>query len=142
MDYWQLSLMCLVLLILWGLGVRLNRRWTITASVVGISLLAAAGSWVGMWYGWLVFCMIFLLASWDLQWFSWRLIDAKKIRGEKQLVQLHLQRLLIILGIGLLLAMIALFVQVKFSFGIALLLGLSVVLGLSQWISIARRSTG
>jgi len=139
-GYWQLALTNLVMLILWGCGVHWNRGWAVTASLVGFSLALASGEWMGLGIGWSVVSLVLLLAAWDLQWFAWRIGAAERIEGERELVRSHILRLTIIGGAGLLLAGIALFIHLRFSFGIALLLGFSVILGLRQWILIARKA--
>jgi len=139
-GYWQLALTTLVLLILWGWGVHWKRRWAATASLVGLSLELASGVLLDLGIGWLVVSMVSLLVAWDLQWFDWRIGAAEQIIGEKELVLSHLSRIAVVASIGILLAMVTLFIHIKFSFGIAILLGLLVILGLRQWILIAKRS--
>jgi len=139
-GYWQLSLAVLALSIPWFLGVFLNLPQGLAISMVGLTLAAAVGFWLRMWVGWPVLGCSFLLAAWDLQHFRLRLAAAEQILGEQALLRFHLWRLTCVLGIGLLLAGIALLMEVRFSFGIAILLGLLVVLGLRQGIMVARRS--
>ena len=139
-GYWQLALTTLALLILWVWGVRWKRRWAVTASLIGLSLELVLGELLGLGIGWFVISMVLLLVAWDLQWFAWRIGAAEQIRGEKELVLSHLSRIAVVASIGILLAMVTLFIHIKFSFGIAILLGLLVILGLRQWILIAKRS--
>ncbi len=139
-GYWQFLWIGLVMLSLWIFGVRWNKLWAINTSMVGFSLATAAGAWLGMGEIWSILSVVFLLSAWDLQWFAWRLDAAEQIEGEKQIVWSHMFRLMAIAGVGLLLSGIALSVHLRLGFGITLLLGLSVILGLKQWLSIARRS--
>ena len=139
-GYWPLSLVILALLTFWVLGFRWSWGWAITSCMVGFNLTVAVGFWMDIEYVWLVFSMILLLAAWDLQCFAWRLGAAERIKGEKELINSHIKRLLIIMGVGLLLVGTALWMQVRISFGIAVFLGLLVILAMRQLISIAMQS--
>jgi hypothetical protein len=141
-GYWQLAFVALAMLFLWVWGIQWKRRWVVTASLVGYSLVLVAGEWVGLWIGWSVVGLVLLLVAWDLQWFAWRIAAAGKIGSEIEFFRSHLLRLAAVAIFGLFLAGITLFIHLSFNFWIMVLLGFFVILGFQQWIVIARRTGG
>jgi hypothetical protein len=137
---WLLALFIFILIMIWILGVKWRRRWAVTFSLVGFSMALAYGEWIGLKIGWSVVSIVFLLIAWDLQWFIWRIDLADRVEDEKELLRSHVLRLVIISIAGLLLAGVTQLIRVRFSFGIALLLGFLVILGLQRWILIANRA--
>jgi hypothetical protein len=81
------------------------------------------------------------LAAWDLDHFAFRLQDISRVEQRETLVTAHLQRLALVSGGGLLLGIGALLVQVRFSLGAAVLLGLLAILGLQQFLVMLRRES-
>ena len=139
-GYWHLALLTVAWLMLWGWGVHRKRQWLVTASLTGFCLELAAGEWLGLRMGWSVIGIVLVLVAWDLQWFAWRIMKAEQIIGEKEMVQSHLIRIVVLVSAGMILAGTAMSIHIEFSIGVAILLGLLVVLGLRQWLLIAKRS--
>jgi hypothetical protein len=86
--------------------------------------------------------LIAALSAWDLDHLTQRVKNASQVGERHDLEQRHLWRLLIVDGLGLLLAEAALHIRVRLDFGLALLLGLLSIVGLSQALRFLRRETG
>ena len=138
---WKVLPILLAMGALWWIGQR--RRWNFLASValVGFVVAGALGLWVGLPAGWMLVGMVAALSAWDLDHFARRLRGVERVEMRLALERFHILRLVSVDGLGLLLAGVALAVQYKFSFDVALVLGLVAVLGLSQMISYLRRES-
>ncbi len=138
---WKVSPILLAMGALWWIGQK--RRWNLVAPValVGFVVAAAVGLWMGLPAGWMLVGVVAALSAWDLDHFAQRLRGVERVEMQPALEQLHLRRLVSANGLGLLLAGMALVVQYKFSFDVALVLGLVAVLGLSQMVSYLRRES-
>jgi len=140
-------------LILIGLGMLwlldyffLRWRWTGTLAVLCFFSLIVAGGWAGLSVGWLLVGVLATLAAWDLDHFAQRVQEmiedddeARDTGRETVVVRRHLLRLGGVIAIGGLLAVLALRVQVRFSFAVAVILTFASVLGLSQAVRMLRR---
>ena len=138
---WTFSLILLAVGVLWWLGQ--GRDWNGLASVVlmGFVVAAAIGLWRGLPAGWMLVGVVAALSAWDLDHFARRLSSVERVEMRPALEQRHLRRLAMVDSLGLLLAGVALVVRYKFSFGVALVLGLVAVLGLSQMMGYLRRES-
>jgi hypothetical protein len=81
------------------------------------------------------------LAAADLHAFRLRVETATNVDPSARLGQRHLARTLIISGAGLALAILSQQLRMHFGVGVALLLGLLAVLGLSRGVSFLRRES-
>ena len=138
---WTFSPILLATGVLWWIGQK--RHWNGLASValVGFVVAAALGLWVGLPAGWMLAGVVAALSAWDLDHFARRLRSVERVETRPALERLHLRRLVSVDSLGLLLSGTALVVQYKFSFDMALVLGLVAVLGLSQMVSYLRRES-
>jgi hypothetical protein len=138
---WTFSPILLATGVLWWIGQK--RHWNGLASVawVGFVVAAAMGLWVGLPAGWMLVGVVAALSAWDLDHFARRLRGVERVEMQPALEWLHLWRLVSVDSLGLLLAGVALVIRYKFSFGMALFLGLVAVLGLSQMVSYLRRES-
>ncbi len=138
---WKVSLILLAMGALWWVGHK--RHWNLvgSAALVGFVVGAAVGLWMGLPAGWMLVGVVAALSAWDLDHFAQRLRGVERVEMQPALERLHLRRLVSVDGLGLLLAGTALVVQYKFSFDVALVLGLVAVLGLSQMVSYLRRES-
>jgi hypothetical protein len=139
-GYWVPVIACLLLILLWGIGVRLDQPNLITVTLIVFCSLLAIGSFLEIWVGWLVLSMSFMIAAWDLYWFDRRLSSVGEIREANIMFRLHVVRLISASMVGLLLSMTTLIIRVELSFGLALVLSLVIILGLRQWILIGSRT--
>ncbi len=131
-----------ILAVLWLFGYWRGWEWVASLAVVGYTGMAAAGSLSGLGSGWMVGGLVAALCAWDLHRFVLCLRSVERVEAEGALERRHLQRLLAVAGLGLLLAAIALTVEIRLSFLFALLLGTLAVLGLSRAVSFLRREGG
>jgi hypothetical protein len=138
---WIFSLILLAVGAFWWFGQR--RDWNGLASVILIGFVAAAalGLWHGLSAGWMLLGVVAALSAWDLDHFARWLSGVERVEMRPALEWHHLRRLISVDCVSLLLAGIALAIRYKFSFGVALFLGLVAVLGLSQMMSYLRRES-
>jgi hypothetical protein len=142
---WAWTPLIVALGFLWLLGQWRGRGWMTSVGLVFFVGVATGGLWLDLAAGWMLFGMVAALSAWDLDYFAQRLrsVEWAETLAERRrdLERRHLWRLLLVDGLGLLLAAVALGVEVKLSFGAAFLLGLLAVLGLSQAIGFLRRES-
>lgn len=115
----------------WIVGQQLSWRggaWPMMGLFV---VVAAAGAWLELNPILLVVGLIAALSAWDLDGFARQLRRVDAVEQEQGLQRRHLRRLLLVDGLGLLLAVLALNLEIDLSFGVALILGLIALLGLS-----------
>jgi hypothetical protein len=122
----------------WMAGMGRGWSWISSLGLVFSAIAAAAGLLVGLGAGWMLAGLVAALAAWDLHHFSHTLEEIPRVEGMRSLERRHLQRLLIAVGLGVLLTVAALEIDVTFSFGLVLLLGLVAILGLSQAVAFLR----
>ena len=80
-----------------------------------------------------------LMGAWDLSFFLRRLNSVQKIANERNLGRIHLGRLFMVEGAGLVLGMVALLVRLDVPFGLLLVLIYAAVLGVSQVVLYVRK---
>ena len=127
---------------LWILGQRAGWSWIAWPMVVLFAAAAALGTLLELNRVLLTVGLIAALSAWDLNGFAGQLRRVDAVEQEGTLKRRHLLRLLTVDGLGLLLALLALVVEIKLSFGLALVLGLAALLGLSRAIRYFRRESG
>jgi hypothetical protein len=110
---------------------------------------AAGGIWQGLQAGWMLLGVVAALAAWDLHHFGQRLksvgwddAPAEWRRVGHDPERRHFRRLLIVNGLGMLLATVAFGTKIRFNLGIAFLLGLLAIVGLSRVVGFLRREIG
>lgn len=123
---------------LWIIGWR--RNWGV-ASVLLFCFLAAAGVGVlmGVWPGWMLLGVTASLCAWDLEGFRKGIKGGWRAEAVPEMERRHLRRLGLVSGAGLLLAAAAMLVRVRFTFGLALLVALLAVWGITGIVRGARR---
>lgn len=136
---WVPLILCLPILGL--LGQLRGWKWTPSLEFLFFAGLAASGLWLKLAPGLMLLGMIAALTAWDLESFLQRLEEAGKIEHRDDLERKHLIRLLIVGGSSALLAVSVLSIDMNFSFGLTLLLGLLAVVGLSRTIGYLRRES-
>jgi hypothetical protein len=124
---------------LWLVGQWRRFTWAASLGFVISTSLAATGLFLGVVAGWMLVALVAALSAWDLDAFACRLNRAARVEGQANLERQHLLRLLVVVGLGLALAAVALGFRFRFHFGLALLLGMLVILGLSKAIGLLRR---
>ena len=127
--------------LLWLLGQRRGWGWVASVALALLVGAAAAGLWLGLGVGWMLVGVVAALSAWDLGHFARRMAAVKRVAGARDLERRHLRRLLIVDGLGLLLAVVAHEIEVGFGFGVAFLLGLLAVVGLGRAIRFLRHES-
>lgn len=126
---------------LWLLGQHYRWGWVASMELICLVSVAAAGIWQNLAAGWMLLGVVAALTAWDLDHFAQRLRSVGRAEGARELKQRHLRRLMMVDGLGLLLAAIALEVKIELNFGVAFSLGLLAILGLSWVIGFLRRES-
>jgi hypothetical protein len=118
--------------LLWLAGDVRGWDWLAEPCLAGWVGLAAFGAWWGVISGWMLLGLVAALMAWDLHHFVTRLRDAGTITAPDELTRIHLRRLALVTGAGLLFGGIALVVRVELTFGWALLAAALAIIGLSR----------
>jgi hypothetical protein len=141
-SLWLWTPLIVVMGLLWLVGQW--RDWDGWASVglIFSVVVAAGGVWHSAAAGWLLGGTVAALIAWDLDHFSQHLKHAGHVENAAELKRTHLRRLLVVGSLGLLLAGVALSIQLELNFGWALLLGLLAILSLSWLIGFTRGESG
>ena len=138
---WAWSLAVLAATAVWWAGQW--RRWT-RVSDMGLPVMtgvAALGVLLGLRAELMVVGLSGALCAWDLGHFARRLEDAGQARDPGLLVRRHLGRLLPAAGLGLVLALVAVQVELRLTLWTALLLGLLAMLALGRTVRYLRRQS-
>ena len=138
---WTWAVLAAAVGFLWLLGLWRDWGWMASVGLACFVGAAAVALWLGVGAGWALLCVAAALSAWDMDHFAQRLGRVGRGDGALDLERRHLERLLIVNGLGLLLGAVALRIKIEFGFGVALLLGLLAVLGLSQAIGFLRRES-
>ena len=128
--------------ILWLFGQWRGRRWTAPVGLVCTVAAAGIGLWLDLSLGWMLLGAVAALCAWDLDHFAQRMRAAGRVEDAPALERRHLQRLLLVAGLGLLLAFLSLEIRIRLTFLVALVLGLLTILGLSRAVAFLRRESG
>lgn len=141
--HWMPALLIAGLGILWLVGQWRRWAWTTTFGLVSFIGLAAGGIWRALPPIWMLIGTVAALAAWDLARFLQRMEQVEQVGDRSTLSRAHLQRLLVVTGLGLLPGGLAAGAQLKLNFGWAVLLGFLMVVSLS-WVigSIKREKQG
>jgi len=136
---WSGTMIVVVMGLVWLVGQLRRLGWLNDMSFALLIIAAAVGVWWSVPAGWMLAGTVAALAAWDLARFDRRLAHVEQITGERQLRRDHLQRLLLVTGLGLGFGALALSIQFELSLGWAILLGLLAVIGLSRIIRVAQK---
>ncbi len=131
----------LVLGLGWLMGVYYRRPWLGTLCASGVLGILLVGGLSALSPVWLLAGVLGLLAAWDLEHFRHRCHLAERVAKGHDLEQRHLWRLAVVLAAGGGLAGMALTVRLHLNFGLAVLLMLSVAVGLGRLVTRLRRQS-
>ncbi len=132
----------LVMGALWVLGERAGWRCIAWLMVVLFAGAAAVGALLYLNHILLLIGLIAALSAWDFDYLARQLDRVDAVEHASAMKRRHLLRLLVVNGLGVLFAVLALLVEVRLSFGLALVLGLIALLGLSRALRFFRREAG
>lgn len=125
--------------LIWLAGQYWNWRWLPPVALITFVALAAVGVWLELYIIWMLLAVIGTLAAWDLARFSERLAQTSNTADQTPLEQIHLRRLQITAGLGLLLGVAATAIQFQLNLALAALLSLLMVISLSWSIRLIQR---
>jgi hypothetical protein len=140
-GHWVGATASIVLGGLWLAGLRRGSNGIEGVGLVGFVGIAAVGAWLELSASVLLVGIVAALVAWDLDRFAQRLRSAGYVEAEPVLVRAHLQRLLIVAGVGLLLGLLAGGIQAPLGFGWVLGLGALAIVGLSRAIRAHNRAS-
>jgi hypothetical protein len=125
--------------LIWLSGHYWNWRWFPPIALIIFIALAAYGVWLEVSIVWMLLAVIGTLAAWDLARFSERLAQTSNSADQAALEQIHLRRLQLTAGLGLLLGAAAMAIQFQLNLVWAVLLSLLMVISLSWSIRLIQR---
>jgi hypothetical protein len=127
--------------LLWLGGYWRGRLWVAPLGLAGFAVAAAAGLLQEVASGWMVFGLVAALCAWDLQYLDHALRDLEPVPAHRALEWSHIQRLLLVAGLSLALAAVALTVEIRLTFVLALLLGLLAAWSLGRLVGFLRHES-
>ena len=131
--------------ILWLIGQAGRRGWASSLGLALYTCVAAGGLLLAthLAAGWMLIGLTGALTAWDLDGFLHRLRSVKRMdaAARRDLEYRHLRRLLVVDGLGLLLAAVALGIRLELKLGVVLLVGLLAALGLSRALDFLSRES-
>ena len=139
-DQWVGTAVVLAAGALWLLAQWRALPWASPAGLVAQGIAAAVAMLLGVGGVWPVLALVAALVAWDLDQFSQRMRAAGRVDDALGQERRHIRRILIVAGLGGLLGLAALSLQVRLSFGLALLLAVVMMLCLSLVIGYVRRA--
>ena len=132
---WSGVILTLILGAAWIITLRLDVDWISSLGFALVLILGVTGIWLGLNPFWPVLSALAALGAWDVDAFHRRQKLVFERAHALQMERIHLRRLVIALLFGFILAAFALLVQARFSFALAVTLGLSALFGLSRLIA-------
>ena len=139
-GYEILSAMTVLWLLLWWYSLGFSYDNASSVFFAGYAGLCLIGSYLGLRPILLLVGIIAVLSTWDADQFLRRWKDEGAVADIKAIEKKHLLRLLVVDGIGFLLAGVGLTFRVQLSFAMMLLIGALAVVSLSALIGILRSS--
>lgn len=127
--------------VLWLGGYWRGWPWVAALGLVGFAGVAAAGLLQELGAGWMVAGLVAALCAWDLHYFVHSLRGLEPAEAHSPLERKHIQRLLAVASLSLVLAAVALAVQIRLTFLLALLLGLLAAWSLGRVVGFLRRES-
>ena len=138
---WGGTVLALAVGTLWLIGQRYGWGWVAFVSLALFVGMAAAGLDLRWGAGWALLGVVAALSAWDLDHLAQRLRYAGQVSDVRRLERQHLWRLLSVDGLGVSFAAVALGIRIELGFGLALILGLLAIVGLSQALQFLRRES-
>lgn len=138
---WAGAVGALLLGISWLALDGLRWRWLSSTGLILCTGLAGIGITLGLPAMGMLVSLLAALTAWDLDDLRQALESDASLQRAAAMQRQHLQRLLTVDVLGLVLGLVALQVRTRLTLGLALLLGLLAILGLSRAIAFLRRES-
>ncbi len=138
---WTGAVGALMLGLLWLALDGLRWTWPSSAGLILCAGLAGTGITLGLPSVGMLVSLLAALTAWDLDDLRQALESGAGVQRAASMQRQHLQRLLVVDALGLVLGLVALQVRTRLTLGLALLLGLLAILGLSRAIAFLRRES-
>ncbi|MDX1688788.1 MAG: hypothetical protein R3248_12460 [Candidatus Promineifilaceae bacterium] len=129
---------------LWAAGHARKKRWAASIGLFVLLFITAVGLVVGLAPGWGIVALGAALAAWEFDYFR-RVLDStvhadSHVRVERRhlLIRRHRRRTLTVILSGVLVAGAATVIQIQFGFGLALLLAVVSLAGISRAVHFLR----
>jgi hypothetical protein len=103
------------------------------------TLFCILGYWLQLSMPLLILALTAMLAAWDLDQFTWRVSEETPVMNLDRMEKHHLQQLLLVLGIGLVIAEVVLLIQISLSFWAVFIAALLVLFSLTRVLALIRR---
>jgi len=136
----DLVTLALIVSLIWLTGLWRGWEWSAYIGFVGLTGMAALSAGLGMSPSGVLVALIATLIAWDLHRFLFRLGSVDHVIDTSNLQRIHLRRLAIVAGVGMLLGILALIIELDLGIGWVILMGLIVALGLSWVVGFVRRN--
>lgn len=127
--------------LLWLAGYWRDWLWAAPLGLAGLAMAAAAGLLQAFGPGWMVFGLVAALCAWDLHYLVHTLRNLEPAEDHRALERAHIRRLLAVAGLALALGAVALSIELRLTFFVALLLGLLAAWGLGRAVGFLRRES-
>ena len=138
---WAGALIVVALGGLWLLGERRGWGWTGGVGLSGCVAAAVAGIWSDLPALWMLVSVVSTMVAWDLHRFERRRSMAGDVEAMDEVARIHLQRVLLVAGLGILLGGITLGTGLQLNFAWALVLGAVLILALSRVLRFIHRTS-
>ena len=103
------------------------------------ALLAAIGLVSGVAVVWGIVLLVAALGAWEFDYFRRVLDGAERVHKRETMVRRHRGRVLAVMLVGALLALATVVIDISFGFGLALLLAVVSLAGISRAVHFLRR---
>lgn len=129
---------------LWAAGHARKKRWAASAGLFVLLFITAIGLVLGLAPGWGIVALGAALGAWEFDYFGRVLVGTdhaeSRVRVERRdlLIRRHRRRVLIVILTGVLVAGAATVIQIQFGFGLALLLAVISLAGISRAVHFLR----
>ncbi len=116
-------------------------RWASSLNLFFYALAAIGAVWLGARPILAILGLVTAVMAWDISNFNHLLDGMSRIYKEELIVQQYRRRLISVAAAGVALAALSTTIQIRFSFFMALVLGLAAIAGFSVAISFLRRES-
>lgn len=140
-EFWYLSLIALAMSAGWYYCISRGWKWGPSLVFFLQVVLVVIGYLINLNTVWLLFTLVFFLASWDLSSLGTRFFEATEVLSQPVHLANHIRRLAAVLFVGSVLAITADSIEFRLSFGWLAALGFLTIIGFSLGINYLLRKS-